>query len=165
MLSRPPVHAFLPSRPPRKHVGLAGTHAFAGWGRDIVSETVPRKHGTPEARGPSSVAVVQFDLAARRRSTPMRVRPTDPCRTPWPPYGLGRRPIRSADRTANNHAASPDAASSGMTEGEVSAVFFAAAFLRQAITNSTAIGSTDTATMATITISKFFFTMSKPPKK
>ena len=30
MLSRPPFHAFLPSGSPRKHVGLAGSHAFAG---------------------------------------------------------------------------------------------------------------------------------------
>ena len=37
---------------------------------------------------PGVLAVVEFDLAARRRTTPMRVRPTDPCRAPCRPYGL-----------------------------------------------------------------------------
>jgi hypothetical protein len=36
----------------------------------------------------SFVAVVEFDLAARRQLTPMRVRPTDPCRAQRRPYGL-----------------------------------------------------------------------------
>ncbi len=40
------------------------------------------------ARGPNAVAMVEFDLAARRPMTPMDVRPTDPCRAPWRPYGL-----------------------------------------------------------------------------
>ena len=39
-------------------------------------------------RRPSSVAMVEFGLAARRQSTPMRVRPIDPCRAHCRPYGL-----------------------------------------------------------------------------
>jgi hypothetical protein len=84
MLSRPPFHALLPSRPPRKHGGLAGTHAFAVSGRDVVSEPARESMAHPAcAEGRlGALAMVQFDLAAQRRTTPMRVRPTDPCRAP-----------------------------------------------------------------------------------
>jgi hypothetical protein len=50
MLSRPAFHALLPSGPPRKHGGLAGTHAFAGWGRFIVSEPARESMAHPDAR-------------------------------------------------------------------------------------------------------------------
>ena len=43
------------------------------------------------AERPSALAMVRSGLAARRRMTPMRVRPTDPRRAPCRPYGLGRR--------------------------------------------------------------------------
>ena len=88
MLSRPAFYIFLPSGPPRKHVGLTGTHAFAGWGRDIVSEPARESMAHPTQGRPSILAMVQFDLAARRQLTPMRVRPTDPRRAPCRPYGL-----------------------------------------------------------------------------
>ncbi len=42
-------------------------------------------------------AMVEFDLAARRPTMPVRVRAPHPCRAPWRPYGLGRRRMRSGD--------------------------------------------------------------------
>ena len=38
MLSRPLFHTVLLSKPPRKHVTRARTHAFAGLGLDVASE-------------------------------------------------------------------------------------------------------------------------------
>jgi hypothetical protein len=105
MLSRPPFHAFLPSGPPRKHVSRERSHAFAELSLDVVSEPAresmahPRRRpGCPEGR-PGFVAMVEFVLAARRRTTPMRVRPTDPCRAPCRPYGLGRHRGAACDQT------------------------------------------------------------------
>ena len=98
MLSRPPFYIFLPSGPPRKHVSRARTHAFAGWGR-VWSPNRPAKawHTRPQGRRPRPfLAVVEFDLAVQRQSTPMRVKRTDPCRAPWPPYRLGRRGRKTA---------------------------------------------------------------------
>jgi hypothetical protein len=103
MLSRPAFHAFLPSGPPRKHVGLAGTHAFAGWGRHIVSEPARESMAHPNQGRPGVLAVVEFGPAARRQRMPMRVRPTDPCRAHCRPYGLGRRRIRSADGPSRDY--------------------------------------------------------------
>ncbi len=42
---------------------------------------------------PGVLAVVRSGPAARRRTTPMRVRPTDPRRAPRRPYGLARLAI------------------------------------------------------------------------
>ena len=61
-------------------------HADAG-----ADHTAPRRRRPAWAEGrPSNLAVVEFDLAARRPTTPMGVRPTDPCRAPCRPYGLAR---------------------------------------------------------------------------
>jgi hypothetical protein len=43
---------------------------------------------------PGILAMVRSGLAARRRTTPMRVRPTDPRRAPCRPYGLGTSRVR-----------------------------------------------------------------------
>ncbi len=91
MLSRPPFYAFLPLGPPRKHGGLAGIHAFAGLGRGAVCEPARESMAHPTQGRPGVLAMVRYGFAARRRTAPMRVRPTDPCRAPWRPYGLGRR--------------------------------------------------------------------------
>jgi hypothetical protein len=70
-----------------------GSRAGAGAG-----EAAPRRRRPENEEGrPGVLAMVQFDLAARRRLAPMRVRPTDPCHAQTRPYGLGRRPIRSVD--------------------------------------------------------------------
>ena len=68
-----------------------------------AGQAAPRRGRPACAEGrPGVLAVVEFDLAARRRTTPMRVRPTDPRRAPCRPYGLGRRRIRSADGTSRD---------------------------------------------------------------
>ncbi len=81
---------------------LDGDPGAGVWRPDAgAGQAAPRRRRPARAEGrPGMLAVVQFDLAARRQSTPMRVRPTDPCRAPCRPYGLGRRPIRSADGTS-----------------------------------------------------------------
>jgi AAA domain len=63
-----------------------------------AGQAAPRRGRPAWAEGrPGILAMVRSGLAARRRTTPMRVRPTDPRRAPCRPYGLGRRRIRSAD--------------------------------------------------------------------
>jgi hypothetical protein len=60
---------------------------------DAGAGQAARRRGRPaRAEGrPGVLVVVRSVLAARRRMTSMRVRPTDPCRAPCRPYGLGRR--------------------------------------------------------------------------
>jgi hypothetical protein len=54
-----------------------------------AGQAAPRRGRPACAEGRSSfVAMVEFDLAARRRTTPMKVRPTDPYGAPCRPYGL-----------------------------------------------------------------------------
>ena len=64
------------------------------WRPYLACDKLALRRGRPAcAEGrPSALAVVRSGLAARRRTTPMRVRPTDPCRAPRRPYGLNRRP-------------------------------------------------------------------------
>jgi len=70
----------------------AGAGQAAPWrGRSACAE------GRPNAQ-----AMVRSRLAARRRMTPLRVRPTDPRRAPCRPYGLGRRRIRGTDGTSRD---------------------------------------------------------------
>ena len=60
-------------------------HAFAGLGKDMVSEPARESMARPVQRRPDTLAVVEFDLAARRQLAPMRVRVPDPCRAQWYP--------------------------------------------------------------------------------
>jgi AAA domain len=68
-----------------------------------AGQAAPRRGRPACAEGrPGILAVVRSGLAARRRTTPMRVRPTDPRRAPCRPYGPCRRRIRSADGTSRD---------------------------------------------------------------
>jgi len=86
---RPPLTADLAAR---------GLRPGAGAGK-----AAPRRGRRVRAEGgPRIRAVVRSGLAARRRTTPMRVRPTDPRRALCRPYDLGERRIRSADGTSGD---------------------------------------------------------------
>jgi AAA domain len=62
-----------------------------------AGKAAPRRRRPARAEGrPRFLAMVRFDLAAQRRTTPMRVRPTDPRRAPCRPYGLGWRRLSQA---------------------------------------------------------------------
>jgi len=85
-----------------------------GWGRVLHSDAgagqaAPGRGRLARAAGrPVVLAVVQSGHAARRRRTPMKVRPTDPRRAPCRPYGLGRvgegvRIEREKQKTKGTH--------------------------------------------------------------
>ena len=67
---------------PGSYDAEAALRADAGEG-----QPVPRRSGSAcAARRPASVAMIEFDRAALRQWTPIRVRGPHPCRAHWPPW-------------------------------------------------------------------------------
>ena len=69
-----------------------------GAGKSLLTADLAARPGGGSAWSPGAcgrtaavLAVDRSGPAARRRATPMRVRPTDPRRAPCRPYGLGER--------------------------------------------------------------------------